>query len=256
MSIVPVGGTTYCGPEAGTTTINVLVNYLPTEPKLQSYSVVLDLPTGVTITGAVNGGVLGGSLGITDPVIRNGNEVYVYAMGESQSTQAGTLVTITLSHPVDLSTLMVEFNADTILSDPDGYVISTGTMTGTTINREIAIVQNTGTSAYYCTLASAVTEAVSGETLKVLRDFSVSSMTYITKQITLDTNGKTITSTSTWNPIFMVYSTGDFTITGGGVLNAPSVFTITLANFAPTGQPKLTLQNATISGLRQCLLGG
>ena len=255
MSIVPVGGTTYCGPEVSTTTVDIMITDLPDTPKLQGYSVGLTLPTGVTITGAVKGDVFNGAIeGMPDPVIVDGDEVYAFAIGEALSTQAGTLVTITLSHPVALATLGIEFNANTILSGPDADVIPVATMTGTTINREIAIVQNTATSAYFCDLQEAVTAAAGGNTLNVLRNFEVETEVVINKELTLVPAGFTITRgtfpdpiVSSYDPILWVKAGGDLTIYGAGTINSDDGAGHGSAVRVSEGGD-LTLDGATLAG--------
>lgn len=161
----------------------------------------------------------------------------------------GTLMTITLKHLVPGEAVLM-LDSSTLLSRTDdaqsyAYQITQATSTFTVGDPVIA----NGTTEY-CDLQSAVNAAQNGDTLKVLRDFSESTQTTIDKTITLNTNGKTLTFTSNdWNyPLFYVSEPGDLTITGGGVIDAPGSIAINIVNFSATGQAKVTLGDATISG--------
>ena len=264
ITTVPVAGATVCGTSANTTTtVDIMVAGVSSE--IYGYQVELDYdPSQVTInieaepSPIVNGGYLpnGGY-----SVITNDTTTGLLSIGysllrptEPVTAASGKLVTITMTHVGNPGTVALHLGSGTKLTDRDGIAVTPASISGATITRESPVVA-IGTTEY-CTLGEAVTAAVTGDTLTVLRNFSVSSTTGINKKITLNTNGKTINNTSDWYSMFMVSGAADLTITGGGVLDSPSATTIALMNFYSTGQPKVTLQDATISGQRSVTIQG
>ena len=72
--------------------------------------------------------------------------------------------------------------------------------------------------AYYATLADAFTAAQSGDTIVLLKDTEITSIT-VDKAVTLDLSGKTVSSDGI--ELFVVTSSGDLTITGNGTITGP-----------------------------------
>ena len=71
----------------------------------------------------------------------------------------------------------------------------------------------------YATLAEAIQAASAGDTVTLLADTKVESIT-VAKAVTLDLNGKTVSSDKAM--LFEVTSAGDLTITGNGYINGPT----------------------------------
>ena len=92
----------------------------------------------------------------------------------------------------------------------------------------VAIIEETGIA--YETLQAAVDAAVDGDVITVLKDITTSGSLIansaskpLSAEITVDLNGKTITSTNSLSPVFQVYPTKNFTLTssdGRGTVKA------------------------------------
>ena len=92
----------------------------------------------------------------------------------------------------------------------------------------VAMVEETGVA--YETLQAAVDAAVDGDVITVLKDITTSGSLIansaskpLSAEITVDLNGKTITSTNSLSPVFQVYPTKNFTLTssdGRGTVKA------------------------------------
>ena len=87
-----------------------------------------------------------------------------------------------------------------------------------------AAVAKIGETKYY-SLADAFEAAQTGQTITVLTDIDLPSTIAVTKQVTLDLAGKTISNTSdlwaggNWS-FFSVQATGNLTVTGNGTIDA------------------------------------
>lgn len=91
----------------------------------------------------------------------------------------------------------------------------------TTVTTSLYAVRNGAKS--YCDLQTAVDEAIPGDTLTVLRDFTVAAPVQVAKEITFNTAGYTVTrtgATSVYDSLFEVQTGGNLSITGGGTLNS------------------------------------
>ena len=100
----------------------------------------------------------------------------------------------------------------------------------------------------YATLAEAVTAAADGDTIVLLEDVDLGAeMLTVKKQITLDLNGKTITSAYAGDyAAIYVGTAGDLTITGNGTITATAG--VAIGNYG-----KVTVQNGTINGAEAAL---
>lgn len=100
----------------------------------------------------------------------------------------------------------------------------------------------------YATLAEAVTAAADGDTIVLLEDVDLGTeMLTVKKQITLDLNGKTITSAYAGDyAAIYVGAAGDLTITGNGTVTA--TVGVAIGNYG-----KVTVQNGTINGAEAAL---
>ena len=83
-----------------------------------------------------------------------------------------------------------------------------------------AVAQNADTGAYYATLQGAVDAAAAGETVKLLKDVSLDESLTVSKQVTLDLDGRTVSSTVP--SAILVSSAGDLTIGGNGTISGPT----------------------------------
>jgi len=88
------------------------------------------------------------------------------------------------------------------------------------IDNNIASIGN----VIYTDIYAAIEAAKTGETVKLLKDVELSKQIVITKEITLDFNGKTVTVAKDLADIsaILVLEGGDLVITGNGTLNAAS----------------------------------
>lgn len=106
----------------------------------------------------------------------------------------------------------------------------------------------------YTNLATAVTQATAEDTLRADKDFTTTAQVNVTKNLTFDTNGHTITrvnASSAYDAVFQV-RTVHLTITGGGTINSTSSsgdFGAAIYMWAgnATGAT-VTLEDATLSG--------
>ena len=116
-----------------------------------------------------------------------------------------------------------------ILDAPSGYVWDgTGKLAK-------AVAQIGDTS--YASLADAIDAAQDGDTVKLLDDQSNYRCIDVTKNITIDLNGKTVTNSA--SPMFS--TTGEVTIQNGTITSSSACAAVSAYN-------KLTLSNVTITG--------
>ena len=172
---------------------------------------VITVNTTGTITGNIE--VTGGTLAIQAATI---NGTLVYASGSVTKADA-----VTLEAPADYKWY-------------NGNLIS---------KAYIARIGNT----YYLTLAEAVAAAADGDTIVLVENIDLGTeMLTIKKQITIDLNGKNITSAYTGDfAALYIGTTGDLTITGEGTITAPDV---AIGNYG-----KLTIAGGTITGTNAAL---
>ncbi len=106
-----------------------------------------------------------------------------------------------------------------------------------------------GTAAQYASLAEAVTAAKAGTTVKLLSDISVSGVINITKDLTLDLNGKTITVETQNGRPFDIISAVSFTVeaNGGGMI-IPTSNQNCYGLFKVSAAATLTLNGGTYKG--------
>ena len=106
-----------------------------------------------------------------------------------------------------------------------------------------------GTAAQYASLAEAVTAAKAGTTVKLLSDISVSGVIDITKDLTLDLNGKTITVETQNGRPFDIKSAISFTVeaNGGGMI-IPTSNQNCYGLFKVSAAATLTLNGGTYKG--------
>lgn len=104
------------------------------------------------------------------------------------------------------------------------------------------IANATGTNSTYTTVEEAINNATDGDTITLSSDETISDIINITKSLTIDLNGKTITYTGA-DPLFDVSADAALTVIGKGTLDAGSAAiakltgTITLGNDQPTQAP-------------------
>jgi hypothetical protein len=110
-------------------------------------------------------------------------------------------------------------------------------------------ILNVQTSAEYFDLQDAVDAAGAGNTLKFQLDYTIPTTVTINKQLTLDTNGKTISRTVTLpsDNSVVVGPGGDVTITGGGTITTTSGNAIMITGGAGS-LAKVKLVDATLYG--------
>ena len=123
---------------------------------------------------------------------------------------------------------------------------------GTTTDVAEGTVESTNAAArignvYYITFAEALA-AADGNTIVLLADVDLGTeMLTIKKQVTLDLNGKTITSAYAGDyAAIYVGTAGDLTITGNGTITATAG--VAIGNYG-----KVTVQNGTINGAEAAL---
>lgn len=224
---------------------------------LQGYSVKLQFDhTKIQIVSVVNGGFLaapgteafGNDLGNDD-----GFMTWGWApTGVRQIDGSGKLMTITFKAIAAGDSTFTINQYESILTDwPNGFVIPFEVTGGASVSLG-SIVTNISKDPQvsYCDLATAVSQATSGDTLRADVDFTVPTGIAVQKALTLNTNGKTITYSNPNNAMLMVYGAGDLTVTGAGTINAPSAgaTALSLMSFNPATTPKINLADATISG--------
>ncbi len=131
----------------------------------------------------------------------------------------------------------------------DGDIIFNETKGNTTVSgRKFAIMYG---DYYYsfATFEAALAKAVNGETIKLLQDVTVESQIVITKNITFDLNGKTLTAAAEDKEIDAIWVRDDaeVVITGNGTIDA------TYDALFATGNSKVTIVNGTFIGAAEAV---
>ena len=139
----------------------------------------------------------------------------------------------------------------TITATPTGYGVRKTSSTVNSVTTETAVLvpanyaEYNGSTiiSYYETLASATTYVTSGNTIKPLVDKTETKESTVTvsKTVTLDLNGKTITLNDT-----TLKNNGTLTITGSGTLTNSS----TNGNFSIYNTGTVTVSSGTISSIQ------
>ena len=113
----------------------------------------------------------------------------------------------------------------------------------------VEVAGEDGTATQYASLAEAVTAAEAGTTVKLLSDISVSGVIEITKDLTLDLNGKTITVETQNGRPFDIKSAVSFTVeaNGGGMI-IPTSNQNCYGLFKVSAAATLTLNGGTYKG--------
>ena len=186
--------------------------------------------TGGTITGYSSAVELrSGTLNITGGTLRATATTYSCNPNDSGTTTVGAAVAIaqhTTNKPINASitggTLVVPENSDAvrlsvsnpqnnafsnvlvssnIIPDakvPEGYTWQKGANNTYTLTKAVATVTSNGTTTSYTTLAAAVEAAQNGDTVTLLDNVALTAYVELAanKALTVDLNGKTISSTS------------------------------------------------------------
>ncbi len=125
-----------------------------------------------------------------------------------------------------------------------------GTLTGN-------MVKNTNTGTLYCSLGEAVAGATAGDTLQLLGDVVEPQPLEITKSLTIDTNGKTLSNiiANQGDKFIRVKNSAEVTITGSGLIKTSGAEDPNDANAEKKGYAvrveggaKVTLDGATLYG--------
>ena len=113
----------------------------------------------------------------------------------------------------------------------------------------VEVTGEDGTATQYASLAEAVTAAEAGATVKLLSDISVSGVIGITKDLTLDLNGKTITVETQNGRPFDIQNAVSFTAeaNGGGMI-IPTSNQNCYGLFKVSAAATLTLNGGTYKG--------
>lgn len=137
---------------------------------------------------------------------------------------------------------------------PEGLVSTKSVESGEawyTISKIVAKIDETT----YTSLADAFTAAKDGQTITVLTDIDLPSTINVTKQVTLDLNGKTISNTAdlwvgdNWS-FFSVQANGNLTVTGNGTIDAKENDCYT---FDVRDGGILTIKDGTFTGNISCV---
>ncbi len=137
---------------------------------------------------------------------------------------------------------------------PEGLVSTKSVEDGEawyTISKIVAKIGETT----YTTLADAFSAATEGQTITVLTDIDQPSTINVTKQVTLDLNGKTISNTAdlwvgdNWS-FFSVQANGNLTVTGNGTIDAKENDCYT---FDVRDGGILTIKDGTFTGNISCV---
>ena len=173
---------------------------------------------------------------------------------------------------------VITITGGSISAEDDSYAYSNSTVTGTInvsdtttvtgdVGGAVAVIKYGDNSYSFATLADAIEKAQDGETVTLLKDVSVSEIIVLDKAITLDGNGKTLTSTA-GRAINVSGANGvtikNLTINASGerainvIQNATNVtvenvtatagnYTVNVASSAPNAV--ITIKNSTLTGL-------
>jgi len=165
----------------------------------------------------------------------------------------GTLMKIKVKTKATGTSVMELLNTSILTRTDDAWPYPYDiTNAETTVTTSLYAVRNGTTN--YCDLQTAVDEAFAGDTLTVLRDFTVAAPVQVAKEITFNTAGYTVTrtgATSAYDSLFEVQTGGNLSITGGGTLNSTDTDGTTTGALGAALRivgGEATLVNATLKG--------
>ena len=210
----------------GQTFVDVMVTDV-TDLNAYHLEVLFD-PSLVTINSVVNGGFLDATGAFYEPTntidTTNGRIIWGMAqMGWDSKDGSGSLIRITFTPKVAGEVVYtIDGATANLVSGPDDFSIPFEVTGGATFNFG-SVVTNTTKSptVSYCDLATAVSAATSGDTLRADVDFETTARVNLSKTIIFNTNGHTITrnnAASDYDSVFYVNSSGNLTVNGGGTL--------------------------------------
>lgn len=132
-------------------------------------------------------------------------------------------------------------NAEIIFNDTVGNCTVEG--------HYFAINYANGYAYTFATFEGALSYAKDGETITLLKDVTIDSHLNITKNITLDLNGKTITAAAEGKDVDAIWvrDNANVIITGNGTINA------TYDAIFATGTSKVTIENGTFIGAAEAV---
>ena len=196
---------TTCGPQY----VDVMVTDVA---DLTAYHLEIEFDeTKVRIDSVVNGGFLqetDKSTVVIEPLTDLGNGTgklvfgaYLqakpgYAMDPGPVSGSGSLIRINFTPLLGSTDFTVDSTNSLLVSWPDAFAMPFSA-TGATATLTGGLVKNVDTSVNYCSLATAVADATSGQELQLLDSFTIPATVTIDKALTLDLNGKTLTTTGT-----------------------------------------------------------
>ena len=202
-------------------------------------------------SGMFNKAVLQGDIALTENVTCGLEEgTFTLVQGEKTLTSEG--------HAIALNpgvTIVTDKQTDIFSAAANFKVVETaveGGYTYTVVAKEY--VAKIGEEQYY-SLAEAFEAATNGQTITVLTDIDLPSTIAVTKQVTLDLAGKTISNTSdlwvggNWS-FFSVQANGNLTVTGDGTIDAKEndCYTFDVRNGGI-----LTIKNGIFTGNISCV---
>lgn len=233
-----------CGPQ----TLDVLVTDVV---DLTAYHLEIDFDeTKVRIDSVVNGGFLHDTANSTVIIDAYGNDLgndtgklifgaYLQANegfggDPAPVTGTGTLITITFTPLLGSTNFAVDAINSLLVSWPDAFAMPFSA-TGATATLTGGLVKNVDTSVNYCSLASAVEDANSGEGLQLLDSFTIPATVTIDKDLTLDLNGEVVTFSTTVSNAYAL------TVDGTGAA-------LTVKDTATAGTGKILVLDADADG--------
>lgn len=134
--------------------------------------------------------------------------------------------------------------------DDEVAVVRAGvTLTGGNLSGYGATFANDERTAYCGTLQTALASCEDGDTVTLNRDVTVSAKMVVNKDISIDLNEKTVTSTA-WDPPFLITSEVTCTIRNGKILNSASNngICVDTQNDSITTLSNVTLENSNKNG--------
>ena len=157
---------------------------------------------------STTGSAIGSAKGTVDSISISGGDVTVQ-LKNGNKTEQGTIGiasgTMTGSVTIASGTVKNASNMSDYISEDEEYDPITGTIT----TKSTAVASINGKE--YATLAEAIRAANTGDTVTLLDDITLTSAQSISKQLTLDLNGKTLSSTALWT-IKLSNSATDLTV--------------------------------------------
>ncbi|MBQ2281233.1 MAG: hypothetical protein II332_00510 [Kiritimatiellae bacterium] len=220
--------------------------------------------TGSTITGlnAVNVAAANSNITIADSTINCNDNAPTEKYGAISLHQNAVNATVAVTG----TTFNVAGDSKVAINGAAGATVTINGSTDSVANMVAAINYADGYSYMFATLEDAIAKAEAGETVKLLADVTATEIITINKAITLDGNGKTLTSTAT--RAINVETTGEVVIKNItidaaeraiNIINEPA--TVTLTDVTATadnnavmiatsaGAAKVTVENCDFTGL-------